>query len=849
MKPLIYLLLLAVAFATQTRALAQNTFNAVAVRTNITVAGAPPVLTVNTLADVITFQPQGGRVVQTRGYHTPGDGGHGLYRWTNALPAGATTNLGTWFAGTSGFWGLVHDGDVNFLQWGVIPGLTTEGSNNAARMTAAIQAFKNGGKLTLPKLSSTYYVGPNSVRPAVALTNLVLELNGDIIVPATPVWNTTHPSLFHFADAGTYNNLTIRGTADIYGNATNQTTASTNSYGKQHCFRVENATNFVLSGLKIRGFGYFAALLTGVNGGRVSGLTIRQNEGNNDTYPTRWGVNSDGVHIYESRDVSVTDCDIESTDDCVAFTINVSNTISSNYMVANCILKPYAGSQFVPSGIRLSMETGVTGSTIANVLIANNIIRPFGANGMYIGTAANQLTRELSGIKIIGNIIDRAGFDPIQIGPNAGTNVTHNAISTGGMYIAHAHNVEVSQNLFINNRAKAIGFANVGFGVFKGNTFSNIVDSHSGTAPRGVGIYQAWGSYGNNNDITISDNNFQGTDGGCIYGDGLTYTTEVTRIQNNVFNDWLRGLYSSSGRTYPAIIGFKSLTNYITGNRFANGKGSGIVIASAFVDGKHEIVNNSFEPLLGPAVTVGGTEPIRVTYTTAGAIGNSAIIQNNRIGSYTSRAVVLENILNSYIVGNSFFPDRLESTVSPEMVYVNYSNGTTGASTVVVANNAAHIASKGGSNPSVFSRAINNNGSGGSSVTIASSIAQNIITPASGMAHFLDAFASGARDISYGATTTIPNSSDIPIRNRVALTGITTLAWTNPSPGQRGQLDIYPDTVDRVVTLPSLAYSPTGSTFTVSGGTGATNYTRMMWEVHQVGGTNRISVIPQNLYR
>jgi len=38
--------------------LGQNTFNAVAVRTNLTVAGAPPVLTVNTLADVITFQPQ-----------------------------------------------------------------------------------------------------------------------------------------------------------------------------------------------------------------------------------------------------------------------------------------------------------------------------------------------------------------------------------------------------------------------------------------------------------------------------------------------------------------------------------------------------------------------------------------------------------------------------------------------------------------------------------------------------------------------------------------------------------------------------------------------------------------------
>jgi len=51
------------------------------------------------------------------------------------------------------------------------------------------------------------------------------------------------------------------------------------------------------------------------------------------------------------------------------------------------------------------------------------------------------------------------------------------------------------------------------------------------------------------------------------------------------------------------------------------------------------------------------------------------------------------------------------------------------------------------------------------------------------------------------------------------------------------------------VTLPSLAYSPTGSTFSVSGGTGSTNYVRVMWEVHQVGGTNRITVVPQEIFR
>jgi hypothetical protein len=112
---------------------AQNTFNALAVRTNLTVAGAPPVLTVNTLDDVITFQPQGGRVVQTRGYHAPGDGGHGLYRWTNSLPAGVVTNRGTWFAGTTGFWNLMRpSGVVDIRQFGAR-------GDNVSDNTAAIQ--------------------------------------------------------------------------------------------------------------------------------------------------------------------------------------------------------------------------------------------------------------------------------------------------------------------------------------------------------------------------------------------------------------------------------------------------------------------------------------------------------------------------------------------------------------------------------------------------------------------------------------------------------------------------------------------------------------------------------------
>jgi hypothetical protein len=803
---------------------------------------------VQTVADMLAMSGRTSKSVRTLGYTSAGDGGGGVYYWVNST---ASTNAyGGRISNGTGSWVLL-DRPVSLFQFGVRSGNTSEASNNASRIQSAITWAASGGHLILPNVGQTVFVGPNSVRPNTAVTNLTLELHGTIQVPPTPTWNATHPSLFHFADSGTYNNFSIIGTGTIHGNATNQTTASTNNYGKQNGIWIDNGTNVTVRGIRLEAFGNFALYVRNSDKAMLRDLRIVQTHGNNDTLPSRWGANADGIHIGNSRNVSVIGCDIESTDDCIAFTQFAASQVSTNFMVANNILRPYApNATNVPSGIRLGSEGGIANTTIADVLISGNVIKPVGANGMYIGVIAAATSRELRRIRIHGNVIDGANqLGAVQIGPNAGTATTHNGVFSGGLIIQHAHDIEVSGNTIANSRAKAIGLANCGLVSVRGNTITNVIDSVDGTTPRGVGIHLLWGSYGDTDDVTIDGNTITGTDGGSIYGDGASFNTKVLRVRNNVISGWLRGVYSSQGRGHPAVLASRGLTNLIEANRFVNGEGSTIVISASSTSSRHEILNNSMPMrILTPGSGVGGTEHIRVTLSgsTAGAVVR---INGNTIGGYDGRAMVLENIASAHVVGNQFLPDELASGVSAEMIYANYTTGSSGSGVHIVANNVANIASKLGSNPSSFYRTLNNNGSGGSTVTLTTVVAQNIITPASGMAHLLDAFAGGARDLTYGATTTIPNSAELPIRHRVALTGDTTLAWTNPSPGQRGALDIYPDTSTRTVTLPSLAYSPTGSTFTVAGGTGSTNYVRAMWEVHQVGGTNRITVVPTAIYR
>jgi hypothetical protein len=155
---------------------------------------------VSSVSNMLAMSGRTSRSVHTLGYTSAGDGGGGVYYWTNSLPSGVATNLGTWFAGTTGFWGLVHEGSVNVRQFGAKGDGATDDS---ASIQAALDAAKDpygtanvyavrSGEVYFPKgryrIASTLTVHPGMriVGESQESTHIVPEASTDAFYCVTP---------------------------------------------------------------------------------------------------------------------------------------------------------------------------------------------------------------------------------------------------------------------------------------------------------------------------------------------------------------------------------------------------------------------------------------------------------------------------------------------------------------------------------------------------------------------------------------------------------------------------------------------------------------------------------------
>lgn len=104
--------------------------------------------------------------------------------------------------------------------------------------------------------------------------------------------------------------------------------------------------------------------------------------------------------------------------------------------------------------------------------------------------------------------------------------------------------------------------------------------------------------------------------------------------------------------------------------------------------------------------------------------------------------------------------------------------------------------------------------------------------------------------LAYSGTTVTVTASKGPLQSSaLTCTNDFTLTFSGVTDNDGGTIWVHPDTANRTVTLSSPAYGPSGTTLTITGGTGSTNHTVLAWKATTVGGTNVINVNALNYYR
>lgn len=100
-----------------------------------------------------------------------------------------------------------------------------------------------------------------------------------------------------------------------------------------------------------------------------------------------------------------------------------------------------------------------------------------------------------------------------------------------------------------------------------------------------------------------------------------------------------------------------------------------------------------------------------------------------------------------------------------------------------------------------------------------------------------------------GGTLTITAGKGPNQSSRWVADGNVTLAWANLADNDGGRLRVWPAATNVTITLPNFASGPSGTTLTVSGGTGYTNYTEIAWANGVENSTNRVSINALNYYQ
>lgn len=104
--------------------------------------------------------------------------------------------------------------------------------------------------------------------------------------------------------------------------------------------------------------------------------------------------------------------------------------------------------------------------------------------------------------------------------------------------------------------------------------------------------------------------------------------------------------------------------------------------------------------------------------------------------------------------------------------------------------------------------------------------------------------------LAYSSTTVTVTAGKGPNQSSVlTCTNNFTLSFSSVADNDGGTIWVHPAATNCTVTLGSPAYGPSGTTLTITGGTGSTNHTVLAWKATTVNSTNVINVNALNYYR
>ena len=366
-----------------------------------------PMVSVDTVADLVARNPVPNERVLLSGLRTAGD--YGSQRIVRHVPGStAQTNLGCVFYSASGRY-LAEDcdgGETDVRWWGAVGDGSTDDSAafqavfDADYRTVTVPqglTFKFTGRLTKTNITEGF-----TLRLLGTMRHADGASDHQIIIGSIPTFTNGYP------DPYPYTNIVVDGgnTGILDGNAGNSAeyfpTSTLAAYGG-HSLYILGARGVQVKGLTVKDAPIYAIAIRGCRDVQVIGNTVDTGYGNNSTNYN--GKNQDGIHLIDVVDGLVQGNRVHSSDDNVAVTtlggISERVTIQGNVLEHNYFTNASGlVGTFATLGSNVRLTAEVDASTyVRDVLVVNNL--------MFGGNAGINMQHSLTGSNFLRNAVIR----------------------------------------------------------------------------------------------------------------------------------------------------------------------------------------------------------------------------------------------------------------------------------------------------------------------------------------------------------------------------------------------------------------------------------------------------------